>query len=316
MIAFVLRRILTLLPVVLVVGTITFAIIHLTPGDPAGVMLGPEATPEEISALRDRLGLDEPLVVQYPRWLFGVLQLDFGDSIFLGKPVTEAIVERLIPTTQLTLYALLISIIIGVPAGVVAALRQNSLIDRVLMMLALAGSAIPGFFLGILLILFFSVTLRWLPSGGYVGFSEDPIGHFKAMLLPALALGFSAAGLPARLIRSTMLDVMHEDYVVTAVAKGLPMSVVAVRHGLRNALLPAVTVIGYSMGDLLGGAVIVETVFSLPGMGQLVVNSIARRDFPVIQGAVMITAIFYVLSNLLVDILYLYLDPRVRYLER
>lgn len=316
MIAFVLRRILTLLPVTLVVGTVTFTIIHLTPGDPAAVMLGPEATPEEISDLRDRLGLDEPLAVQYPNWLYGVLRLDFGDSIFLGKPVTEAIAERLIPTLQLTFYALAIAILIGVPAGVIAALRQNSLIDRALMLLALGGSAIPGFFLGILLILLFSVTLRWLPSGGYTEFTEDPLGHAKAMVMPALALGFSAAGLPARLIRSTMLDVMHEDYVITAVAKGLPMSVVAVRHGLRNALLPAVTVIGYSMGDLLGGAVIVETVFSLPGMGQLVVNSIARRDFPVIQGAVMMTAIFYVLSNLLVDILYLYLDPRVRYLER
>lgn len=316
MIAFVLRRILTLLPVTLVVGTVTFTIIHLTPGDPAAVMLGPEATPEEISDLRDRLGLDEPLAIQYPNWLYGVLRLDFGDSIFLGKPVTEAIAERLIPTLQLTFYALAIAILIGVPAGVIAALRQNSLIDRALMLLALGGSAIPGFFLGILLILLFSVTLRWLPSGGYTEFTEDPVGHAKAMVMPALALGFSAAGLPARLIRSTMLDVMHEDYVITAVAKGLPMSVVAVRHGLRNALLPAITVIGYSMGDLLGGAVIVETVFSLPGMGQLVVNSIARRDFPVIQGAVMMTAIFYVLSNLLVDILYLYLDPRVRYLER
>lgn len=315
MTAFIVRRLLLVVPVVLVVGTITFTLIHLTPGDPAAVMLGPEATPEEIAAARDRLGLNEPLLVQYPAWLGGVVRGDFGDSIFLDRPVAQALTERLTPTIQLAFYSLIVAVLLGVPAGVYAALRQNSIVDRAIMVLAIGGSAIPNFFLGILLILLFAVTLRWLPSGGYVPITVDPVAHFRAMLLPTIALGFSAAGLPARLIRSTMLDVLREEYVVSAVARGLDPRTVAVRHALRNALLPAVTVLGYSMADLLGGAVVVETVFGLPGMGQLIVNSIARRDFPVIQGAVMTIAIFYVLANLVVDILYVFIDPRVRYVS-
>lgn len=313
MTAFILRRLFLVVPVVLVVGTITFALVHLTPGDPAAVMLGPEATPAEIEAARERLGLDEPLLVQYPAWLAGVVQGDFGDSIFLDRPVSQALTERLTPTIQLAAYSLVVAVLLGVPAGVIAALRQDSIIDRAIMVLAIGGSAIPNFFLGILLILLFAVTLRWLPSGGYVPITGDPLAHFRAMLLPTIALGFSAAGLPARLIRSTMLDVLREEYVVAAVARGLDPRTVAIRHALRNALLPAVTVLGYSLADLLGGAVVVETVFGLPGMGQLIVNSIARRDFPVIQGAVMTIAVFYVLANLLVDILYVFIDPRVRY---
>lgn len=313
MIAYVLRRILLLVPIALVVGTVAFLLLHVIPGDPAAVMLGPEATPEQVAALRERMGLDEPLAVQYPRWLARLVRLDLGTSIFLDKPVTEAIRERVGPTVQLALYALLIAVAVGVPAGVVAALHQDRLLDRALMLFAISGTAIADFFLAILLILLFSVTLRWLPSGGYVEFSVDPVGHFQSMLLPAMALGLSIAGLPARLVRSTLLEVLREDYIRTATAKGLDLEAVAFRHALRNALLPAVTVLGYALGDLLGGAVVVETVFGLPGMGQLVVNSIARRDFPVIQGVVMVFAGIYLLCNLLVDVLYVYLDPRVRY---
>lgn len=312
MTAYIMRRIVLIVPVMLIVGTITFTLVHLTPGDPAAVMLGPEATPQQVADLRERMGLNEPLALQYPRWLTGVLRGQLGESIFLQKPVSEAIAERIIPTIQLTFYGLLIAVGIGVPAGILAALRQNSLLDRLLSIAAVSGSAIPNFFLGILLILVFSVTLRWLPAVGYVPFTEGPVEHFKSLALPAAALGFSTAGLPARLIRTSMLDALHTDYVTAAVARGIPFRTVALSHALRNALLPAVTVLGYSLGDLLGGAIVVETVFGLPGMGQLVINSIARRDFPVIQGVVMVTAIIYVLSNLLVDILYHYLDPRVR----
>lgn len=315
MTGYIARRLVLTVPIVLIVGTVTFALVHLTPGDPAAIMLGPEATPEEIADLRDRLGLDEPLPTQYLAWIGDVIRLDFGESIFLNRPVTNALLDRVAPTAQLAVYAIAIAIAIGLPAGVFAALHQNSIIDRALMLVALGGAAVPNFFLGIVLILIFAVTLHWLPSGGYIAFSEDPAGHVKAMILPAFALGFSAAALPARLLRSTMLDALREDYVVTAVAKGLSPGTVAVHHALRNALLPAVTALGYSLGDLLGGAVIVETVFGLPGMGQLVVNSISRRDFPVIQGAVMLIALVYVLVNLAVDVLYVYLDPRLRHAD-
>ena len=316
MTAYVLRRLALLVPVVLIVGTVTFVLMQLTPGDPAAVMLGPEATPEQVETLRDSMGLNRPLYERYPRWLFDVLRLDLGQSIFLNRPVSDAIRERITPTLQLTFYALVIAVGLGVPAGVFAALNRNSLLDRLLMLLAMSGTAIAGFFLGILLILLFAVTLRWLPSSGYVAFSDDPVQHFRSMILPALAVGLSVAGLPARLIRSSMLDVLHEDYIRTAVAKGLPPRRVAVGHALRNALMPAVTVFGYTLGDLLGGAVVVETVFGLPGMGQLVVNSIARRDFPVIQGVVMSIAVIYLVTSLLVDILYVVLDPRVRHAGR
>ena len=312
MTAYILRRLVMLVPVLIVVGVVVFGLVHLTPGDPAAVILGDRATPEDIARLRDQLGLNDPLPVQFVRWFSNVLRLDFGESIFLGEPVTQALLDRMQPTVLLTVYALSIEVLIGIPAGVIAAVRYNSPLDRTLTVVAISGSAIPTFFLGILLILIFSVRLRWLPSGGYVPFGEDPAAHFKAMLLPAFALGFSAAGLLARLVRSSMLDVLREDYVRTAFAKGLPEQLVIVRHALRNALIPALTVIGISIGALLGGAVVTETVFTIPGMGRLVVQSIARRDYPVIQGAIIAIAMTYVLVNLVVDVLYVYIDPRVR----
>ena len=313
MTAYIIRRLLMLIPVMLVVGVVVFALVHLTPGDPAAVILGQSATPDQIEQLRDQLGLNKPLPVQFVNWFVGVLQLDFGQSLFIGESVTTALKDRAQPTLLLTVYALLIEIVIGVPAGVIAAVRRNSLLDRALMLMSISGAAIPTFFLGILLILLFAVVLRWLPSGGFVEITKDPGGHFKAMAMPAFALGFSSAGLLARLVRSSMLDVMREDYVRTALAKGVPFRSVVTRHALRKALIPAITVIGQSLGALLGGAVVTETVFTIPGMGRLVVQSIARRDYPVIQGAVMIIAASYVLVNLLVDILYVYIDPRVRY---
>lgn len=313
MTAFILRRLFLLIPVLAIVGIIVFTLIHLTPGDPAAVILGPDATPEQVDELRERLGLNEPLHIQFIDWFTNALVLDFGDSLFIGLPVTEALLDRVQPTGLLTLYSLTLSILIGIPAGVIAAVRRNSILDRGLMVMSISGAAIPSFFLGILLILFFGVVLRWLPAGGYVNIQDSPLEHAKHMILPAVTLGFSAAGLLARLVRSSMLDVLREDYVRTAYAKGLPERGVVVTHALRNALIPALTVIGISLGGLLGGAVVTETVFTIPGMGRLVVQSIARRDFPVIQGAVMVIAAVHVLANLLVDVLYIYVDPRVRY---
>jgi peptide/nickel transport system permease protein len=310
---YILRRLALLLPVLVVVGVVVFTLIHLTPGDPAAVILGPEASQEDVEQLRDRLGLNEPLPVQFVDWFVGALRLDFGDSLFLGMPVTQALLDRAQPTLLLTLYAMTIQILIGVPAGVIAATRRNTVIDRVLMVLSVGGAAIPTFFMGILLIMLFAVFFRWLPAGGFIEITEDPVQHFKYMIMPAFALGFSSAGLLARLVRSSMLDVLREDYIRTAYAKGLRERKIVVGHGLRNALIPAITVIGTSLGALLGGAVVTETVFNIPGMGRLVVQSIARRDFPVIQGAVMTIAGTYVLANLLVDILYVYIDPRLRY---
>jgi peptide/nickel transport system permease protein len=312
MTAYILRRLALLVPVLLIVGVVVFALVHLTPGDPAAVILGDRATPEDIARLRTQLGLNDPLPVQFAHWFGNVLRLDFGESIFLGEPVTQALRDRAEPTALLTLYAFCFEVLIGVPAGVLAAVRHNSVVDRALTVLAISGSAIPTFFLGILLILIFAVRLRWLPSGGYVPLAENPAEHVKGMILPAFALGFSAAGLLARLVRSAMLDVLREDYVRTALAKGLPERLMIVRHALRNALIPALTVIGISVGALLGGAVVTETVFTIPGMGRLVVQSIARRDYPVIQGAVIAIAMTYVLVNLIVDVLYVYIDPRVR----
>jgi peptide/nickel transport system permease protein len=231
-------------------------------------------------------------------------------------PVTKALLQRAQPTGLLTLYALLVSIVIGVPAGVVSAIRRNSPVDRALMAISVSGAALPSFYLGILLILLFAVVLHWLPSGGFVPITEDPAGHFKRMILPAFSLGFAQAALLARLVRSSMLDVLREDYIRTAYAKGLARQRVIVWHALRNALIPAITDIGTSLGALLGGAVVTETVYTLPGMGQLVVQSVLRRDFPVIQGAVMVIAGIYVLANLLVDVLYVYVDPRVHYGSR
>lgn len=310
---YIIRRVLLLIPVMLIVGIVAFTLVHLTPGDPASVIAGPDATSEEVERLRERMGFNEPFYLQFFDWITGVAQGDLGDSHYLGMPVTTALLGRAEPTLLLTTYSLLIAMAIGIPAGIVSAIRQNSLIDRIVMIFAISGVAIPNFVLGIFLILFFAVVLGLLPTGQYAGITEDPVDHFRRMIMPSFSLGFSSAALLARLVRSSMLDTLKEDYVRTAYAKGVAFKDVINRHALRNALIPVVTVIGYSIGTLLGGAVVTETVFSLPGMGRLVVQSIARRDFPIIQGAVMVIAAGYVITNLAVDILYVYIDPRIRY---
>lgn len=307
------RRLLLLIPVLLIVGIIVFSLVHLTPGDPASAMLGREATFEQKEALREQLGLNEPIHIQFIEWVGGIARLDFGDSLFIGKPVTEALLERAQPTGLLTLYSLAIAVLIAIPSGVIAATRPNSLIDRLLMVMSISGAAVPSFFFGILLILLFAVRLGWLPSGGYVDFGDGFGEHLKYMVLPSLTLGFGAAGLLARLVRSTMLDVLNQEYVRTAYAKGLRERNVVIRHALRNTMIPAMTVIGILLANMLGGAVVIETVFNIPGMGRLVVQSVTRRDFPVVQAAVLVVATIEVVVMLVIDILYVFIDPRIRY---
>lgn len=308
----IIRRLIALVPVLAVVGVLVFLLVHVAPGDPAAVMAGNEATPERIAQLRQEMGLDRPVWEQFVSWVSAVLRGDLGESLFLNQSVSESLVQRMEPTGLLTLYALLFSIAIGLPAGIVAALKRNSWIDRLTMMTALGGVCIPSFWLGILLILSFAVWLRVLPAAGYVSFMQDPLENFRYLLMPAFSLGLQSAALLARVVRSSMLEVLQEDYVRTAKAKGLRERVVLVRHALPNAMIPALTVIGNSMGTLLGGAVVTEQVFNTPGIGRLIVVSVMRRDFPVIQGAVLAIAVVYVLVNLAVDIAYAFADPRIR----
>ncbi|MCL5110050.1 MAG: ABC transporter permease [Chloroflexi bacterium] len=308
----IIRRLLTLVPVLAVVAVVVFMLIHLAPGDPAAVMAGNEATSERIEQLRHQMGLDRPLPEQFLSWVTSALRGDLGESYFLNQPVSLSLMQRIEPTGLLTLYALLFSIVIGLPAGIIAAMNRNTWIDRLTMVTALGGVCIPSFWFGILLILFFAVSLRWLPAAGYVPFTEDPLANLRYLVMPAFSLGLQAAALLARVVRSSMLEVLREDYIRTARAKGLRERFILVRHAMPNAMIPALTIIGNSMGTLLGGAVVTEAVFNTPGVGRLVVQSVLRRDFPVIQGAVLTIAAVYILVNLVVDIAYAVVDPRIR----
>jgi peptide/nickel transport system permease protein len=305
------RRLLGTVPVLVILSIGVFLMLHLTPGDPVQIMLGQDASPSAIAALRAELGLDQPLPIQYVRWMGNVMRGDLGRSIRTNQPVTEAIVSRLPVTIELSLWSLLLSLVIGLPAGVVAATRRNSGVDLASTGLALVGISLPSFFLGILLILVFALWLRWVPPSGYTPFFEDPLQNVKQMFMPALALGAALAGIVARLTRSSLLEVLGTDYMRTARAKGLSDAASVVGHGLKNALLPVVTVIGLQVGALLGGAILIETIFALPGIGRLAVDSIFARDFPIVQGVVLFLALVRVVANLVADLLYARLDPRI-----
>jgi peptide/nickel transport system permease protein len=313
MATYIIRRLLALIPVLLLVSVIAFGLVHLTPGDPVANILGDKATVEDIARVRGQLGLDRPLPEQYARWLLNVLRGDLGKSVFNDQPVVSMLIERIEPTLMLAGLALVLTVLIGIPAGVFAAMKHNSSFDQGLMLLALLGVSMPNFWLGLNLILIFSVLLGWLPSGGYVPLADNPLGSLQSVLLPALALGFSQAALVARITRASMLEVLQADYVRTARAKGLHWTLVNFRHALKNALLPTITVVGLVVAVLVGGSAITETVFTIPGAGRLVVNAVLRRDYPVVQGAILLVAVLYVLINLLVDIIYVYVDPRIRY---
>ena len=313
MILVALRRLLSAIPVLFIVSLISFGLMRLIPGDPAASIAGTSATPAQIEQLRRDLGLDEPLLMQLLHYYQGLLQGDFGKSLLLGKGVLAATMERLPVTIGLSLYALVLTLLIGVTSGIIAALRQNTWVDQVAMMIAMLGISIPNFFLGLLMIIFFAVQLGWLPSGGYVPFSQDPIGWLRSTTMPAISLALLQAGLLARITRSGMLEVLRQDYVRTARAKGLPERQVILKHALANALIPIVTVVGIIISLLLSGAVVTEALFSLPGMGQLLTQAVLSRDYPMVQGGLLLVTTFLVVVNILVDILYAMIDPRVRY---
>ena len=313
MILVALRRLFSAIPVLFIVSLISFGLMRLIPGDPAASIAGPSATPAQIDQLRRDLGLDEPLLMQLLHYYQGLLQGDFGKSLLLGKGVLAATLERLPVTIGLSLYALVLTLLIGVTSGIIAALRQNTWVDQVAMMIAMLGISIPNFFLGLLMIIFFAVQLGWLPSGGYVPFSQDPIGWLRSTTMPAISLALLQAGLLARITRSGMLEVLRQDYVRTARAKGLPERQVILKHALANALIPIVTVVGIIISLLLSGAVVTEALFSLPGMGQLLTQAVLSRDYPMVQGGLLLVTTFLVVVNILVDILYAMIDPRVRY---
>ncbi|HLT20264.1 MAG TPA: ABC transporter permease [Thermomicrobiales bacterium] len=312
MLRYLLRRLLALIPVLILVSLISFTLVHLTPGDPVAQILGDDATVDEIERVRHDLGLDRPVYEQYLIWVGDALRGDLGQSIYVNQPVTSMIIERAEPTLMLAIVALFFTLIIGIPSGVIAAIKHNSYLDQSLMLLALLAVSMPNFWLGLNLILLFSVYIGWFPTGGYTPLGESVVGAFKSVMLPAIALGFSQAALVARMTRASMLDVIRTDYVRTARAKGLPASRVYITHALKNALLPTITVIGLVLTVLIGGTVVTETVFTIPGAGRLVVNSVIRRDYPVIQGAIMMVATAYVLINLVIDLIYVYVDPRIR----
>jgi peptide/nickel transport system permease protein len=313
MLRFVLRRGIETIPVLFLSSVIVFSLLLLVPGDPVLALLGPAATVDQaaVERLRNELQLDQPVPVRYAAWLGRALQGDLGRSIASRQPVTEALLQRLPATTQLTIYALVIALAIALPLGIAAAVRRNSSLDLFASGVSVVGLAVPNFWLAILLVLLFAVQLRWLPASGYVSFFEDPIGCLRTLLLPAFALGLNAAGVLMRQVRSSMLEVLGEDYVRTARAKGLGERTVVLNHALRNALIPTITVLGVTFGRLMGGSLIVESIFLVPGIGSLLVNAIFTRDFPVVQAGALLLVVIAVLSNLVVDVLYGYLDPRI-----
>ncbi|MCO6390817.1 ABC transporter permease subunit [Aliihoeflea aestuarii] len=312
MIFFIMRRLITLLPTLIVPLFLVFTLLHLSPGDPAAVMLGADATAQQVQALREQLGLNDPFLVQLFTWLGRMATLDLGDSIFLRMPVMDAILQRLEPTIMLTLYALTIAVVVGMVSGIVAAVNRNGVLDQVSMTVAMVGVSMPEFWFGLMLIVVFAVEFRLFPVAGYTPLDQGFWACIWSLTLPAVSVGLVQAGFIARITRSSMLDVIGEDFIRTARAKGLPSRVVILRHALKNALIPVLTVIGITFAVLMGGAIAIETVFNIPGIGRLLVNAVARRDYPVIQGVVLFMALTFIFINLFVDILYGFIDPRVK----
>jgi peptide/nickel transport system permease protein len=316
MIQFILRRLLVALPVLLLVSLISASIMQLVPGDPAAVIAGQNASDVEIAQIREQLGLNRPFPVKLAAWYRDLARGDLGNSILLNRPVTQAIAERVPVTLALAGFALFLTVAIGLPCGIVAAVRANTWIDQAVLTLALVGVSVPNFWLSLMLIVLFGVMLDWLPAGGYIPFADDPVGWVRCLILPAFSLALLQIGLLARITRATMLEILQQDYIRTARAKGLSPFLVIGKHTLKNVMVPVVTVIGISFGLLLSGSVVIETVYSIPGMGRLLANAIFGRDYPMIQGGLLVTAAVLVLLNLVVDVLYAVIDPRIKYDER
>lgn len=303
---YIFKRLLSLIPVMLGVSLIIFTMMYFTPGDPARILLGESAPEENVQALRDEMGLNDPFFIQYGNWLRGiVLEGNVGQSFRTRRQVSDEIMDRFPATLQLATAGAVVSVIVGVPIGIVSATKQYSVFDNASMFVALLGVSMPNFWLAMLLIIAFALNLRWLPSSGL---NEG----FRSLILPAITLGTSSAAVIARMTRSSMLEVIRQDYIRTARAKGQVESKVINRHALKNALIPIITVIGLQFGGLLGGAILTETVFSIPGVGRLMVDAISTRDFPVVQGGVLFIAVTFSLVNLVVDILYAFVDPRIK----
>jgi peptide/nickel transport system permease protein len=305
-------RLLGMLAVMSIVAVLVFILTRAAPGDPVAVLLGDQATAEDIAKVRVQYGLDKPLPVQFGYWLREVLQGNLGQSIFLQRPVTQALAERAEPTTLLALMAVGIATLIGVPCGIVSAVFRGRWIDQFFTGIAMLGASIPSFWLGIVLMQMFAVSLGWFPVSGYGEPGAPLLERLHALVLPSTVLGLLNSALIIRFTRASMLDVLGEDYVRTARSKGLPEGTVVLKHALRNALVPIVTVIGLTAALMIGGAVVTETVFGLPGVGNLVVSAVLRRDYPVIQGALLVIAAIYVLINFAIDLLYMAVDPRVK----
>jgi peptide/nickel transport system permease protein len=307
------NRLIAMLPVLFLVSIIVFMLIRMLPGDPVLIMLGEEATLEVRAALRHELGLDRSIPVQYAVWVGRVIRGDLGRSIRTHQPVLEAIIQRLPVTFELTLLAMVISLSSALPVGIVAAMFRGSRVDMISTAAALVGISIPNFFLAIVLIYVFALKFGWVPPMGYTPPWQDLAANLKAMILPAMTLGIGAAAVVARHIRSSFLEVLGQDYIRTARGKGLREHRVVFTHALKNALIPVVTIVGLQFGGLLGGAIITETIFGLPGVGRLVIASIFERDFPLVQGVVLFVALVFLFTNLVVDVLYAFLDPRIHY---
>ena len=312
MLAYLIRRALQAIPILALVSLLSFGLIKLVPGDPAVVMGGTSATQEEIEQIRRNLGLDRPVYVQIGAFYWSLLQGDLGTSLLLGQPVAEAIVERLPVTVWISSLAMALTLVFGLATGILAALRHNTWVDQVATTVALIGVSLPNFWLGLVMIVVFSVHLGWLPTSGYVPPGENFVGFLKTAAMPATALALLQIGLLTRITRSAMLEVLRQDYVRTARAKGLPEWRVVLKHALANAMIPVVTVIGLIFSVLISGSIVIETIFSVPGMGSLLGNAILRRDYPMIQGGLLFVAAALMMLNLAVDMLYAYFDPRVR----
>ena len=313
MIGYVLKRLLAIVPTCCAVAVIVFAILRLTPGDPATMIAGDMATPEQLAQIRATLGVDQPLYLQFVLWVGRLLQGDLGTSLISQVPVTQLIADRCGPTVALALSTISVSIVVAVPLGVVAARFRGSWLDRGLMGFSVLGFSLPVFLKGYLLVLFFAVGLRWLPVQGYASPADGMAGFAARLVLPTIALSLSYVALIARITRSSVLEIIREDYIRTARAKGLAEQTVLFRHALRNAAVPVLTVIGVGIATLIGGVVVTESVFNLPGLGRLVVESVLARDYPVVQGLILVFALVYILINLTVDLLYCVFDPRITY---
>ena len=313
MTGYIIRRVLATIPVLVVVALVVFALIRFAPGDPAAIIAGQESTQEEVEGIRRQLGLDRPLPVQLGIWFRDILRGDLGQSILSKHEVSELIVQRVVPTLSLAVLTEIFALVVAIPIGVLAAWKANSWIDRVVMVFATLGFSIPVFWLGFILIFFFAVKIPLFPAAGYIAPSEDFFSYLHRLALPALATGVIIMALIARMTRATVLETLREDYVRTARSKGLSENIVLIRHALRNAALPIITVIGLGVAALLSGLVVTESVFGIPGLGRLLLNAIVSRDYPIIQGTILIISVVYVIINLLVDISYAFFDPRVRY---